>query len=233
MIKEAMIEAIAFDWDGVIGDSARVQVQAEKNAATTMAEALGVELDIDVIDWEKRFPGWGRVKIAAELFDVDPKDEIAENYREQVVGETVKIIDKDTLTPVIGVKDFLDYTKFRVGNLAVATSSNRLILDPSIELFNMGDYFRETVAHRECKDDKPKPGQYLEVARRLNIEPRNLLVIEDSPSGIESGRYAGALVLAVAVASTKSAEYLRTKTDAHMVASDYEHARYLLQPHMK
>ena len=44
---------------------------------------------------------------------------------------------------------------------------------------------------------KPSPVPYLLAARRLGAEPRDCLVVEDAPSGVESGRRAGMTVWGV------------------------------------
>lgn len=82
----------------------------------------------------------------------------------------------------------------------------------------------------ECKDDKPKPGPFIEVMRRMGADPVRTLVIEDSGNGITAGHYSGAVVLGVA--TTKSTEYLCTKTGAHLVAEDFKHATRVLQPYL-
>ena len=224
------IEAVIFDWDGVVSDSAGLQVEAEQVAAQALAEERGIELDVASIDWTA-FEGWGRVKIAASLFNVEPTAALAETYRNQVVDASVSIINEGKLSPVEGVLSFFDYMRMRVGPLAVATSSNRKILDPSIALFGLGNHILTTVAHRECVDDKPKPGPYIEAMRRLHVAPERTLVVEDSASGITAGRCAGAMVLGIA--TTKSAEYLRTSTDAQLVAEDFKQAANLLQSYLK
>lgn len=224
-----MIEAVIFDWDGVVSDSADLQVEAEQTAAQGLAEERGLELDITKFDWAG-FEGWGRVKIAASLFDVEPTHELAETYRNQVADASVDIINEGKLSPIKGVMSFSDYMRVRVGPLAVATSCNRKILDPSITLFGLESHFVTTVANREGLDDKPKPGPYREVMRRLQVAPERTLVVEDSASGITAGRYAGAMVLGIA--TTKSSEYLRASTDAQMVAEDFKHAAHLLQPYL-
>jgi sugar-phosphatase len=44
---------------------------------------------------------------------------------------------------------------------------------------------------------KPHPEPYQAAARILGLEPQECLVIEDAPSGVESGKAAGCKVLAV------------------------------------
>jgi beta-phosphoglucomutase-like phosphatase (HAD superfamily) len=112
--------------------------------------------------------------------------------------------------------------------LGLATASNRKIYRRYCELNEM-DHFppQYIVAHGECKDDKPKPGPFLEVMRRMDVKPERTLIIEDSGSGITAGRYAGAIVLGLA--TTKSTEYLQTKTGAQIVAEDFKDATRLIQ----
>ncbi|MFF0778047.1 HAD family hydrolase [Streptomyces sp. NPDC003720] len=47
------------------------------------------------------------------------------------------------------------------------------------------------------EEGKPSPVPYLLAARRLGAEPRDCLVVEDAPSGVESGRRAGMTVWGV------------------------------------
>ena len=44
---------------------------------------------------------------------------------------------------------------------------------------------------------KPAPDPYLEAARRLGVDPRDCLVVEDAVAGLQAGRSAGCATLAV------------------------------------
>ena len=222
-----MIKAVLFDFDGVIADSERLQVEAEQSAAAAMATEMAMELDMEGIDWTK-FRGWARLKIAAELFGVEPEHEIAEDYRLRVVDHTLEVMGDHNLSHIDGIRPFLVHTRWHLGNLAIATSSHRRILDSALDFLDLGSYFTDTVANREALDDKPGPGQYAELMRRANLRPDETLVIEDSASGITAGRFAGATVLAIA--TTKSADFLQSQTGAHMVAENYEQAVHLIDP---
>ena len=57
--------------------------------------------------------------------------------------------------------------------------------------------FDVTVAGDEVNQGKPHPEPYLEAARRLGLPIERCVVIEDSPTGVESGQASGAFVLAV------------------------------------
>jgi beta-phosphoglucomutase-like phosphatase (HAD superfamily) len=81
--------------------------------------------------------------------------------------------------------------------LAVASSSNRPLIDRVLELSGLGPLFRATVSSEEVARGKPAPDVYLEAAARLSIEPARCAAVEDSHSGIRSAKAAGMRVLAV------------------------------------
>ena len=52
------------------------------------------------------------------------------------------------------------------------------------------DTFHVVVSSDEVAHGKPAPDVFLEAARRLGIEPRRSLVVEDSLNGLKAGRAA-------------------------------------------
>jgi HAD superfamily hydrolase (TIGR01509 family) len=81
--------------------------------------------------------------------------------------------------------------------LAVASSSNREIIDGALEAAGLAPFFRATVSSEEVAHGKPAPDVYLEAARRLGFDPRRCAAIEDSSSGIRSAHAAGMRVIAI------------------------------------
>lgn len=73
---------------------------------------------------------------------------------------------------------------------------------------------------------KPDPEPYLVAARRLGVDPRRCLVVEDAPAGVRSGRSAGAATLAVTTTST--AQELEALADA--VVQDLSQVRFSSSP---
>jgi beta-phosphoglucomutase-like phosphatase (HAD superfamily) len=49
----------------------------------------------------------------------------------------------------------------------------------------------------QVENPKPHPDVYLEAARRLNVDPANCIIFEDSPGGMKAARAAGARLVAV------------------------------------
>jgi sugar-phosphatase len=63
------------------------------------------------------------------------------------------------------------------------------------------------VTSTDIVNGKPHPEPYLKAAAKLGVDPRDCIVVEDVPSGIRSGKAAGARV--IAFATTVKAEELR------------------------
>jgi HAD superfamily hydrolase (TIGR01509 family) len=81
--------------------------------------------------------------------------------------------------------------------LALASSSNREIIDLVIELAGFGDAFPVTVSSEEVQRGKPAPDVYVEAARRLDVAPGRCVAVEDSSNGLRAAAAAGMTVIAV------------------------------------
>jgi HAD superfamily hydrolase (TIGR01509 family) len=81
--------------------------------------------------------------------------------------------------------------------LALASSSNRELIDFALELMGVADLFRVTISSEEVERGKPAPDVYLEAARRLGIAPERAVAIEDSGAGIRAAKAAGMRLIAI------------------------------------
>jgi HAD superfamily hydrolase (TIGR01509 family) len=81
--------------------------------------------------------------------------------------------------------------------LGLASSSNREIIDSVLEGGGIAGCFRATVSSEEVAAGKPAPDVYVEVARRLGVDPHECTAIEDSHNGIRSAKAAGMRCVAI------------------------------------
>ena len=81
--------------------------------------------------------------------------------------------------------------------LALASSSNKSVIDRVMETSGWGDVFGVWVSSEEVARGKPAPDVFLEAARRLGIDPREAAGIEDSHNGILAAHAAGLRVIAI------------------------------------
>jgi sugar-phosphatase len=67
---------------------------------------------------------------------------------------------------------------------------------------------------------KPHPEPFLEAARRLGVDPRRCLVVEDAQKGLEAARAAGCFTLAVVTTTPREA------LDADAIVTDLSKVRF-------
>jgi HAD superfamily hydrolase (TIGR01509 family) len=81
--------------------------------------------------------------------------------------------------------------------VALASSSNREVIDRVMEVSGWGDVFRTWVSSEEVARGKPSPDVFEEALRRLGVPAAEAAGIEDSHNGILAARAAGLRVIAV------------------------------------
>jgi HAD superfamily hydrolase (TIGR01509 family) len=182
------IQAVVFDLDGVIVDSEHVWDAAR--------EALARERDGR---WHENaqqdMMGMSSVEWSRYMHDViglkDPPEEISTE-----VVRRLEAIYREELPLIDGATEAVARLAER-WPLAVASSSNRPIIDLVLGLSDLDRFFRATVSSEEVPRGKPAPDVYLEAARRLGTDPQRSAAVEDSRNGILSASAARMRVVAI------------------------------------
>jgi HAD superfamily hydrolase (TIGR01509 family) len=183
-----VIEALVFDLDGVLLDTEELWDEARRQ----IAEERGGHWPADA---QRAMMGMSSREWSRYMHEVVGVPEPPEQISEEVV-ERLEALYRERLPLIDGALDAVR----RIGAywpLAIASSSNRPLIDLFIELTGTRDLFRATVSSEEVERGKPAPDVYLEAARRLSAPPRNCAAVEDSENGIRSAAAAGMRVVAV------------------------------------
>jgi HAD superfamily hydrolase (TIGR01509 family) len=187
-----VIDGVVFDLDGVlvqteeIWDEVREAFIRERGGRYD-AEAQRAMMGMSSVEWS-RF-------IHDDLGVPDSPEEIS--------GEVVRRMAaryEERLPLIDGAREAVERLACR-WPLAVASSSNRPLIDAVLRLAELTPFFRATVSSEEVARGKPAPDVYLEAARRLGVAPDRCAAIEDSHSGIRSAKAAGMRVVAIPNAS--------------------------------
>ena len=197
-----MIEAVVFDLDGVIVDSEHVWDAARE----TLARERGGR-------WHERaqqdMMGMSSLEWSRYMHERLGLYETPEEISTEVV-KRLESIYREELPLIDGTPEAVSRLAER-WPLAVASSSNRPIIDLVLELSGLDRYFRATVSSEEVPRGKPAPARrepmprsataapdvYLEAARRLGADPSRTAAVEDSHNGILSAKAAGMRVVAI------------------------------------
>jgi beta-phosphoglucomutase-like phosphatase (HAD superfamily) len=163
-----------------------------------------------------------------ELFGGLPPEQ-AQAYVDEKEG-----IYRELFAPVFaeiaGFKAFLGQAQSRGLAVGVGTAGDRHNQAFAYRHLALGQTL-PTVGGDEGLPGKPEPAIFLEVARRLGVQPEHCIVFEDAPLGIEAARRAG--MRAVGICSSHAAEEL---VGPHVLARvpDYQtliHNRFLETVH--
>lgn len=122
----------------------------------------------------------------------------------------------NSIAPVKGVLAFLE--KLDEGNIprAIGTSAQRANVDFTLSKTKMEKYFKVILDDAFVTRSKPDPEVYLKAAAALGLPNKNCVVIEDSLSGVKSGKAAGSKV--IAITTTHTAEEL---AEADLIIDDF------------
>lgn len=102
-----------------------------------------------------------------------------------------------------GFQELRDALKEEGVVLGLATSNNWWLIEDELMDLKLQDQFDIITTGEEVAEKKPSPEIFLVAARKLNVEPEDCVVIEDSPAGITAAKEAGMKVIAVVNHNTK------------------------------
>ena len=180
--------AIIWDMDGVIVDSAPFHFAAWEEVFSRRGAKFTRE------DFTRLFGSRNDFIIRSVLGQDFPQKDIESLAEEKEREFRSRIKGEAALLP--GVSRLLTILK---GNLkmALATSAPPENIDLILGELNIGECFDCVVSGHEVAESKPSPEIYSLAAQRLGADPRNCIVIEDSPLGIKAALAAGMKCLAV------------------------------------
>lgn len=188
------IQAVIFDLDGVITDTAHLHFLAWKE----LGDSLGVEVNLELNELLKGISRQESLEIILKetgifdnFTDVE-RQELAERKNRTYVASLESLGPQDLLP---GIGDCLQDLKKRGIKIGLASSSQnaRLI----IKKLGLEPYFEAMVDPRSLSKGKPDPEIYLKAAAALGLSPAKCAGVEDARAGLEAIRAAGMTAIAL------------------------------------
>ena len=184
-----MPKAVIFDMDGVLTDSERISARLTQEVGREMGfeipeavvmQTLGRTYADTVTIYREHIPNLDGQKLLEKL------------------GERLLRMGSQGQIPLMpGVHALLDRLDSLGLPRAVASSSSPNAIRIYLTGAGILSRFDTLVSGRDCEHSKPAPDIFLLAAKRLQVNPEDCLVIEDSPSGVRAGRAAGMTVCMV------------------------------------
>jgi HAD superfamily hydrolase (TIGR01509 family) len=211
------VQAIIFDMDGVIVDT---EPRHERAFFEVLREiGCGDNLALRFADYIGRSDQELWVDFVAKHKPPQPLAELVARKRQRMV----EIIRREQ--PVFdGLPELVEKLAARYA-LALASGSERPIVEEVLKLKRLGRFFPVAVSGSEIKHGKPAPDIFLRAAKLLGVAPRSCCVVEDSKPGVAASLAADMQV--IAITNTHPANELRHATEVVRTYKEIE--RLLLE----
>jgi beta-phosphoglucomutase len=196
----AGLQAVLFDLDGVLVDTAEFHYRAWQK----LADDLGVPFNRQM---NEHFRGVGRMECLEKLlgthtrsFVAEEKRVLAERKNEHYLQLVRQLSPRDLLPGARGLAMGLRGLSDGGARLAVVSASRnaRLVL----QLLAIADWFDTVIDGSDVTRGKPDPQGFLLAAERLRVQPSQCVVIEDAEAGIRAARAAGMHSIGIGPAAT-------------------------------
>lgn len=184
MVAGMTFAAVLFDFDGVLVDTEMAIYQAWRRTFLAHGHDLPLELYTRCIgsDFDTWSPKLHLEELTGRGFDWHQLD----------AARQVEIHrDLDGSGPMPGAAAVLASLAARGMPRAVVSSSSHTWVDGWLERLDLARHIPVTICRGDAPRIKPAPDLFLEAARRLEVDPRECLVIEDSANGLEAATAAG------------------------------------------
>jgi len=201
-----MFDMVIFDWDGTLADTQEVIVLSFQKVLSR----IGCKVSDEFL---KR-----RIGIGARNMFREALKTAKISYDEKMID---KLLEEKTeihlmLTPKIrlfdGVIDLLEALR-PVVKMALATMSNRKVIDKTLREKDIRGFFDFVITADEVKKPKPDPEALLKCAEAMRCKPERCVVVEDSIFGVIAARRAGMRCIAIPSGFYSRSDLEREKPD--------------------
>jgi HAD superfamily hydrolase (TIGR01509 family) len=185
------LAAVAFDFDGVILDSETAEYESHR----LIFERCGTVLTSD--EWCHHVGVWTEDHERIWCERLRQRSERAPDdrtFRSEQIRLFRALLPQE---PMRGIGQLLDALAEAAVPIAIASSGPSRWVGPALERLGLAGRFAAIVTADDVARRKPAPDVYLEAARRLDVEPRRAVAIEDSGPGIVAATRAGMRTVAV------------------------------------
>jgi beta-phosphoglucomutase len=209
-IKTIPAKALIFDMDGTLVDNMRFH----QDAWGAWFRAKG--LPFDDAAFFKATAGRHNDEIFAMTFPDMPASEYP------ALVQSKELMYQKLYAPhkaaVAGLIPFLDAAKAAGIPCAVGTAAPQMNIDFILEPMGLAHYFQAVVNPGGTIRGKPHPDIFVEAARLLGVAPKDCVVFEDAPMGLQAAHNGG--MKSIALTTHLNAKDLAIESPAHTMA-DY------------
>lgn len=183
------LAAVIFDMDGLLFDTEALYKEAILVAAAESGHEISETIANDTIGcpWPQC-----RKLLLGHFGSTFPIEEFRIAWmRHFDVMATTRLSLKPGVVELLDTLDDIGLPR------AIATSSDHLTVRRYLAAHNLVERFHAIVGHGDYVASKPAPDPFLTAAKRLGVNPRSCLALEDSFNGVRSAAAAGMMTVMV------------------------------------
>ncbi len=184
------IRGVCFDMDGIIFDTEPLYKTAWQQAG----QEFGYEINDNLYN---QFIGLSTAECEKLLVDHFGPDFPVLDFHKRWQKIRQQKIEQESVSYKPGFVELIQFLKARDLKLGLATSSTRFEVETNFKNSEYLDYFDCVITSEEVTRGKPDPEIYLLIANRLGVEPRQLMVLEDSINGMQAAIAAGTIAVMI------------------------------------
>nr|WP_321274383.1 hexitol phosphatase HxpB [uncultured Vibrio sp.] len=177
------IKAVIFDMDGVLIDSEPLWQEAQMESLDSFGVCI-TRHDCEKMTMGKRVDEIAQIWCEAYSLTVPMKE-----LEVMILSKLCHRISTSG-EAMTGVYEALDYFAKQGLQVALATSSNHVVINAVFERLQLWDKFSVVCSAEDEEYGKPHPDVYLTAARKLHMAVAECLVIEDSFTGLTAAKTA-------------------------------------------
>ena len=171
----------------------------------------------------EHFNGVPNQKIVSYLLGREGIEEELEKYSQlkEELYRSFCLEDKESFHLVDGAKEFFDYLNEREIPFTIASASIKANIDFFVKEFELGNWMNpENIVYDDGSYEN-KIAMFQDAAKKLGVDIKECMIVEDSVSGIYSGCLAGCRNIVVIDSSNRADEY-RTLPGVVRVIKDFK-----------
>lgn len=190
-MEDKKIKAILFDLDGVLVDMPHGHYLALNKALSI----FGAKIEED-----EHFGYFNGLPTRKKLEELEKQGRLPEGLREflnALKQRYTKAIIPEHCPPDYSKILMMQHLKREGYLLGCCSNSVKETLHLMLQSAHLHDYLDIIIGNDEVTHSKPHPEMYLTAFERLGVQPHEVIIVEDSPHGIEAGKASGATVYEV------------------------------------
>ncbi|EEZ92805.1 MAG: HAD-superfamily hydrolase, subfamily IA, variant 3 [Candidatus Parvarchaeum acidiphilum ARMAN-4] len=192
-----MIKGIASDLDGTLIDTAKLLAEAWEEAFKSDG------IDVGYSELYKNTKGISSKDIIRK-YKKESSFEDLNRIKEKRKLNFIRLVDQGNNLLYPETMKVIDEIRSKGIKFAISTGMSRDLLDKVLKLSGLDSIVDAVVSSDDVKNGKPAPDIFLEAFKRIDINPKEGIVVGDSENDIMPGKAIGAFTVFISREGSKS-----------------------------